>query len=672
MILRFFGVLFCLFMPVQAQAQSLVVRSGEHGEFTRIAIDMPEQSLWSFREEATGFSVTVGNAETRFNLDAAFEKIGTDRITSLSSTGNTLTAQFECDCAARAFLATRKMLVVDVKQRSPVKPEIRPKDPENTVKLPLTLSKQETMIAVRPVVPVIARSDENLEQRNHIFEAEQRLLQQLGRAASQGLLTPETQIRSSPKPSPPEGAAKATPDGSTQKVQLKAETSMDEAFTATHPIRAHTNDGDACLDNSWIDVPTWANEDGFGPQMARLRDKLYDERDRVDPAKARALARLYIYFGFGAEAAQTAHLLEPGRDADLLLALAKIVDGEAIKDEDNPFDTQIECESDVSLWALLANRRFNPQPSIANKAVLRSFSALPTGLQTNLGPKLASQFLQAKLEDDAAAVLRIVNRTETSASDEHKLVSAEVDLMAGHAQDAAQALEEVATGGGELSPEALVKMIRTSLQTGLQISTETSDLASAYAYEFRKTPIGQELREVQILAAADAGQFETAFEFVSKLERDDKASAILLREQVFRILTNKGPDIAFLKFAAMHQSDVPDTLSPMVGNSVARRLIATRFLTLADAYLRPSASGAAGRERNLLRMAVVPDPNVGPIPEAAPPIPQDTSRQDTQSNLAQNLPPLEQGRKLLETSEQARAEILSQLAQTLLSEAPAR
>ena len=59
---------------------------------------------------------------------------------------------------------------------------------------------------------------------------------------------------------------------------------------------------EVCLDDARLDVGAWSNGLALTAQMPELRRQLVGEFDAPNPEAVRDLARLYIRFGFGAEA----------------------------------------------------------------------------------------------------------------------------------------------------------------------------------------------------------------------------------------------------------------------------------------------------------------------------------------------------------------------------------
>ncbi len=86
----------------------------------------------------------------------------------------------------------------------------------------------------------------------------------------------------------------------------------------------------ACLPDEKFDVAAWSNGRPLPEQLPVLRSQLIGEFDRADPEALARLARLYIRFGFGAEAEALLAGFDGGpepEDRPLLVDMARIVDG---------------------------------------------------------------------------------------------------------------------------------------------------------------------------------------------------------------------------------------------------------------------------------------------------------------------------------------------------------
>jgi hypothetical protein len=189
-----------------------------------------------------------------------------------------------------------------------------------------------------------------------VARAEQRLMRQLSRAATQGTVKMQMQVApddvggstAAPRlsPHPPAGAATASSN-----------------LDATTPVDASTspagNSEDAfskvdCIDAASLDIGLWGWPEGVAVGIAHWRKRLFKEFDTQDSQAALRLARLYLHYGFGAEARVIL------MDADIAsaqrrvpLAMSYIVDIQNEKTTD-VFTNQSNCDGPAALWGVLS------------------------------------------------------------------------------------------------------------------------------------------------------------------------------------------------------------------------------------------------------------------------------------------------------------------------------
>ena len=96
------------------QAQDILVRSGDHGSFTRLVFDVAPNARWSMAQEGTRLTVSFPDHRGRFSLEQIFNRIDQSRIAAVSETDAGVTIELACDCSATAFASGPDMVVLDV------------------------------------------------------------------------------------------------------------------------------------------------------------------------------------------------------------------------------------------------------------------------------------------------------------------------------------------------------------------------------------------------------------------------------------------------------------------------------------------------------------------------------------------------------------------------------
>lgn len=124
MIPRASGLLLCLSIAASAAAQTAAaqtvnVRSGEHGTFTRLVFDLPDETEWSLNPQRDdAYVLSFGRTGWAVDLSRAFDRIDRSRVARLQRGADGVTISLACNCKADGFIFQNRMLVVDISERS--------------------------------------------------------------------------------------------------------------------------------------------------------------------------------------------------------------------------------------------------------------------------------------------------------------------------------------------------------------------------------------------------------------------------------------------------------------------------------------------------------------------------------------------------------------------------
>lgn len=641
----------------QAGAEPVTVRTAEHEGFTRLVLDLPRPVAWSIVRSGNQHRLKLEGIAAEFDLRDSFRRITRQRVTNIrveEEDENTLGISVGCDCVLESSLYDRRMLVIDVRPRlssdpdavssdapGPIarsaapQPSSKPRpgpyrfpfetSPEHSNQLPIDLrppvleaSGIEDLTALLPTPEKDNAAEERASdltktETARLSAAEKQLAEQLSRAATQGLVTPRTTARFAPlderktasetaeaTPSPPELVLPEPP--SKPGINLRASSSADRDFLSTIGQSPVTSNGGRCFSDEDLAIASWGDETSFDSQIGQLRAALYGEFDRPDKDAAVALARLYLHFGFGAEAkAVISNTGLGGETAAILNAMADIMDDGHAKDV-RVFANQFDCDSAASLWAVLAHESLPRSATIEGDAILRSISALPPRLRALLGPIAGGRFIESSREALAARTLQITERGVEKPDTHFEMVDASLDLREGETGSAERKLENVVETNDELSPKALIALIEARLSAAKPIDRKSAELAGAYAREYRGEEIGHELERVHVLALADIGDFSAAFrELDQYLPNALPSQAKPLRSRTMAVLARAASDEEFVKQAIPRAETGFAFLEPDAGAVTAKRLLDLGFPTQADRYLSEVVEGESGDELRLLR-----------------------------------------------------------------------
>ena len=154
---------------------------------------------------------------------------------------------------------------------------------------------------------------------------------------------------------------------------------------------------EVCLPDAGSTSAAWSNGQPFTRPAALLRRGLVGEFDPPEAATVRDLARLYVRFGFGAEARAVIEGFGDeslAGDAGLLADLARVVDGEPAA-AGGPLASDATCPGLHGLWLALGGRAPAYVGAAQFEVVHAGFEGLPPDLRGLVGPTLVGRLLDA-------------------------------------------------------------------------------------------------------------------------------------------------------------------------------------------------------------------------------------------------------------------------------------
>lgn len=601
-------------MAAIADAQTVPIRSGEHDGFSRIVLDMPRRLSWRLLPAPEGRLLQVDQAGLLFDTSNVYYRMTDQRVSAITPVSNPAGLRFDlaCDCTVTGFWHGASMLVIDVADKSA--------SAVGTVDTNLDLAAPSSATAVelfathmsaelpKPDAPIgAAKSPGGSTNAPSLPAARDNLAKQIARAAGLGLVTahrpgldvkaPDQKTAGTPPPATKQPDRPTSPVGSAP-VQMFAENS---ASPRNPGNRAMTSEGATCPPDSALNVQDWGNDTAFYSQIGPLRTRLAQEFDRMDPVAARDLARTYLHFGFGVEAIQVLKLV-PAEQTDMLHALAAILDE---KPSGTFLDGLTDCDTDVALWSALSGTSLPQDAPINIDAMLRALDRLPRHLRSHLGPRLAQRLLDAAHPAEARRVLRLLGRAPDPASPPQILLEVETEPEASASDTADDLLEDVVATGGDTAARAVIRRIERRLHDKRPITPEMAQLAGSYAFERRKTDLGNDLARVHLLATAASADFESAFAGLERLATDlppEARNRIL--SGMLGYLAADASDLTFLVHALRLREAAPQVVADDVSNAMADRLLSLGFPAKASAFVRPVANGSEMRVRSLLRAKI--------------------------------------------------------------------
>ncbi len=533
-------ILLWLCLAQSAFGQTVVVKSGDHDGFTRLVVELPKVTDWQLGRTAEGYVLRLSGDPIRFDVTGVFKDIDRSRLAAIWMDPETMDLRLgiACACHALPFEFRPGIIVIDLRDGPPPKGSSFEQDLDGTEAAQLAARPharprarpQTDSAAMAPTVPAslpydwlkpqASKPSETLPQtllpphavlvEYHDFGPfRDTLLLQLSKGAAQGIV----QMRQPNLAS--RTAAEPQPIGPRANIRIG---DLPGFAVATTRKAENTliKDGAECIPDAALDIKLWGNDDPAPIQFAASRNTLLGEFDKPDPPAVIAAAKLFIHFGFGAEARQLlAQMPIEDTDSALWISMAKLVDGAS--DVDGPFAGMHLCDTAAALWATLAMPDAASREALNTQAVLRSFSALPSHLRRNLGPGLAAGFLASGDLATARALTNTALRGTTAAEPRVAVMQASLDLATGDPTAAAAQLEPVLQDAGPATAETLIALVDARIAAQETIDPEIPETLAALLREHSGTDLEPALRRAQILALGASGNFDQAFALLPQM-----------------------------------------------------------------------------------------------------------------------------------------------------------
>lgn len=588
------------------QAQTVSVRSGEHGGFTRMVFDIPGDTNWTIEQ--------AGDRKLLFRLDgvvpsydtsSAFDRIGRDRILDLyRNDAGDLEVALACACRFDSFALNGSMVVLDVYDADEMDPGYSPAP----VVLPLLpATGQTTGLAAGPLEGLPQILDDVLEEQTGVVpdldRATATISADIARAVAEGVLDPGQPITAtvaqtvSPSSAGPPISVTSSLDTPAKDVMLVRDAQRREDVI--------TLSGANCARDEQLDINGWGLERDISEALGEGFARLYGEFDQPDTDAAIELAQSLLHFGLGAEA-RSLLFLTSGAPDPLLLGMSYVVDGGV--DETGYFNGMADCETSAALWAFLGAEGKEAEPGVNPDLIVRYFVGLPRALRAHLGVRLANRFTDTGHPDVAATVLNRVGSVAGRDAPEVLFGEALAAAASGDAKEALETLTPLSRSGADVASRAAARVAELSHEQGATIDGAVRETIAAFAAEKRHSDEGPALWRANILALMDSGAFDDARSALAHRSGVSDEDAEQTSNDFWQKLSRDANDILFLKHTIPGARSMASGLRSDTRTMVASRLTQSRFPEAAlswiegDSALMRSDGGRLLRAQALLQM----------------------------------------------------------------------
>lgn len=626
-----------------AVAKPIAVQSGEHEGFTRLVVTIDAQKDWTLeRIPGRSYVLRIEGHEDGFDTKSVFGRIDRSRLSDLASEESEIRLDLACNCTVNAFRVNSSFVALDIKESDESEiaedwaqefhlrlgadllgsdrkysygPALFREEPaEDTETESLTEKVNIPVVAMKADRSSIQRelqhlgmpelSDEAAEppSSNLALEAiESSLTEQVSLAATQGLLTPRRDQRVMPLPGQEGSTASKQAESKSAAAEISLEnTQIHGAIDGADSPFEHVLDrtsGATCPDPAHYAIADWSNGRAFTEQLATLRTSLYGEFDSLNEAAILPLARLYLHFGFGAEALQILSMTEnaaPDYEAAHMIATYLEYGGEAVDQDLEAFEN---CDGNAAMWATLVATNGD----VNGDAVLRTLSELPLHLRELLAPAVSEAFRERSDIELAEASLRTLKRASHETAPSASVEAAEIAASKGEEHQASEEFRKVASSNELEAPLALARMIDLHVKNDMPISEDLAVLAAAYAMEHRNTDIGPLTVRAHVLALTKSEQYGAAFQILTQGATDYASEMASTEADYFDLLAARANAADFLRHAFLMNEDTLKRMSASTRLTLAERMQLEGFAAKANEYVSDLPQQFKPRRQALLR-----------------------------------------------------------------------
>lgn len=605
---------FIIMLPLSVSADAVAIRSGEHDTFTRLVFSIQEEMDWKIEEIESGFRLTLEGEGDGFDTSEVFERIPKSRIIDLEQvSGGVLDLQLTCDCIVETFMWRSDRLVLDISERpepvpldeSPLYVDVAEVQVERESLPDVTIFKNGLSLTDFHMNAVEGEHEHvemlNPEAMENVSLSEASLLDGIARAATQGFLTPNVDVfpvetpttepvLEAPSEAVPMEGFMTLPEITGPGVDIS--TAFDRNLAGIEgALRGSTEQ--RCLHDDLFDIVSWGDERAFHEQVAALSEALAGEFGE-EPVEAETdLAKVYLHYGFGAEALAVLSITPSVSQArQVLFELAGMF--EDAETGVPLLASQKNCETAGALWAFLADPEAPDTDDQINR-ITRSFFELPKPLRGHIAPRLSQSFLELEMPETAEFVLRAAENQDAESAPAVQTTRALIAEQSDDPDAALLLLSDQANDDARITPEAAIRLVELSLEQEEVPMESDLLLLSALAQEFDGYEIASLLADTEARGTSARGEYSRALDIIAG--RTD-TSAIQVKDEIYFELTENAPVSDFLVLVI---STRPSDLSPSTENSIARRLIDLGFPNYALEYLAGNASSDDAAERRYLK-----------------------------------------------------------------------
>lgn len=575
---------------VVAQGANPVMRAGEHADFTRLVMPLPDGADWYLIEADGYIDVVFSDPTISVDLSQAFDRIPRTRLRTIEPIEGGIRLQLSCPCSARRVNGVPGQLVLDLWSPEPddapeqiaLRPRARPAlentrqaaqnagvalarslkeqaDPEPADALALHTRLMPTAPSISTTGqpgPVVATTTEDVTQK---------LGAAISGAVVDNLLKPNPDFEQTPTSEQLVLPAKIARHIQSQDDRREAPKSLSDQLCQS-AVSAWVAD--------WSVPPP---PSGSGQDWQTL----YDPLDRVDEDAVATLVTELLRSGFGAEARSLLGLLPDGEQLKALHNLTYVIDLEPPPNPDI-LPEYAKCSDFDLLWAFLSDPAATLTRPNAQNRVVRATQGLSETLRHHLGGTIINQLLRHDAAEAAGLVQAVLERSTQSSRIN---ATPEVLLAQPESMSGLRALDLI-----DLPDTDLLLILENAQRRDLTLAPDLLSLAVDRQFALRRSDIGRQFAHVTARLLARAQEFDAAFRIANSAETGlTQATRTKLLSDLFDTLVQTATDSAFVTVVF---TQAPWELSGLSGPTVTALRTRLEALGFAEVAQRLDAAPA--------------------------------------------------------------------------------
>ncbi len=587
-------------LPTGATAERAVVEvhAGEHRDYTRLLMQLPEGVYWTLSTQGALARLEIAGANIDFDLSQTFARIPRSRLHGIRQVDNEIELTLLCACDVVAYEDIPQFLVIDIRgsvsegrlaPTASLRPQPRPGTSAEGTFAPMRagqalahrLRRPETAPAQLPSLTLTAISRPGAPE-TYLAPAPD-IAPDAGTAgfpedavadAIIGALTRSAAIKPGFDPqSPPTAPERAQNDAkSADAIAVPKDLGAHVAISGLPDGVSRNDRTEGCVDPDALDIAAWFDSHSQ-TQHAKLLHHLTDEFGQITSGSAVTLARSYFALGFGAEGRMVLSLIEPaGAIPPELVTISYLLDLET--PPKNMPDGSENCGKKGVLWAFLADPPQEQVQAGKLEQLVHAVKALPKHLRVHLAPPVITRLSALGHVEPAQVLQQAVGRV----GDEPRPGITEIPGTGPVALQGADGAGLSRSQIIKLSDQDLLRHLPHSHHLAPHIRDALLDRALLRQFELRHSAEGDAFAEQVINAHARNEDFQNAFAILDSREtglRED------LREKLGRdllaALVERAEDSDFVTITFAHRPWDRTDLEAATVHAIARRLAELGF-----------------------------------------------------------------------------------------------